>query len=60
MNDDLVYAVFKELAVLEGKRTVEGEWKTEDPRDLYRLLRAAFVNVRRAAEPPKPADAAKK
>ncbi len=53
MNDDLVYAIFKELAVLEGKRKVDGEWVTDDPKDLYRLLRAAFVNVRRAAEPPK-------
>ncbi len=51
MNDDLVYAIFKEFAVLEGKRTVNGEWTTSDPKDLNRLLRKAFMAVRRAADP---------
>ncbi len=53
MNDDLVYLIFKELAILEGKRTIAGEWTTDDPKDLHRLLRVAFLSVRRAAEPMK-------
>ncbi len=51
MNDDLVYAIFKELAVLEGKRKVTGKWTSSDPTDVYRLLRRAFSIVRRGAEP---------
>ncbi len=62
MNDDLVYSIFKELAVLEGKRKVTGEWVTSDPRDLSRLLKTSFSVVRRASDPgerrPKPAKGA--
>ncbi len=51
MNDDLVYAIFKELAVLEGKRSVSGEWSSTDPKDVNRLLKTAFTVVRRASDP---------
>lgn len=51
MNDDLVYAIFKELAILEGKRSVNGEWSSADPKDVNRLLKMAFTVVRRAADP---------
>ena len=51
MSDDLVYAIFKELAVLEGKRSVTGEWSSADSKDVNRLLKMAFTVVRRAADP---------
>lgn len=51
MSDDLVYAIFKELAVLEGKRTTDGEWKVDDPNEVSRLLARAFATVRRASSP---------
>ena len=49
MSDDLVYKIFIELAVLDGKRDVSGNWKTSDPKDLSRLLRRAFAVVERAS-----------
>jgi hypothetical protein len=49
MSDDLVYKIFVELAVLDGKRDVNGNWKTSDSKDLSRLLRRAFLLVTRAS-----------
>lgn len=51
MSDDLVYAIFKELAILEGKRGTDGEWKTDDAIELSKLLARAFAVVRRASAP---------
>ncbi|MEQ8403766.1 MAG: hypothetical protein RKE49_01630 [Oceanicaulis sp.] len=50
MKDDLIFAVFKEIAAVEGKRNPDGTWNTEDANDVQRLLRRAFNVVRRAAE----------
>jgi len=51
MGDDIVYAVFKELAILEGKRKPSGEWNSTDPKDISRILTRAYSIVRRAATP---------
>jgi hypothetical protein len=51
MNDDIVYRIFVELAVLEGKRDPAGNWKTSEPKDVGRLLRRAFTLVTRASSP---------
>ena len=46
MNDNLTYGIFKELAVLEGLRTPEGEWKETDQAAFRKLLRQAATMVR--------------
>ncbi|MCA0873457.1 hypothetical protein LCL97_21715 [Seohaeicola saemankumensis] len=51
MSDDLVYAIFKEIAVLEGKRTPDGEWTIDDANEVTRILTRAFAVVRRASTP---------
>ena len=51
MSDDLVYAIFKELAVLEGKRGTDGEWKTDDANEVSKILARSFAIVRRASTP---------
>jgi len=55
MTDDLIYSIFKELAVLEDKRTVDGQWKTDDPAEISRLLSRAFATVSRASARREPA-----
>lgn len=52
MSDDLIYRIFIELAVLEGKREVSGEWNISDPQEMSRLLGRAFRMVQRASTPP--------
>ncbi|NAZ38126.1 hypothetical protein [Rubellimicrobium sp. CFH 75288] len=50
MSDDLIYAIFKELAVVEGKRNPDGTWtETATAMDVQRLLSRAFGMVHRAA-----------
>ncbi len=49
MSQDLVYKVFIELAVLEGKRKLTGEWMTNDVQELPRLLKRAHQIVQRAS-----------
>jgi hypothetical protein len=49
MNDDLVYRIFMELAVLEEKRDVNGKWLVKDPGELSKLLKRAHTIVERAA-----------
>ena len=49
MGDDLVYRVFVELTVLEGKRDLDGNWLTTESKDVSRLLSKAFSVVSRAA-----------
>lgn len=51
MGDDLVYAVFKEIAILEGKRTPDGKWMIDDAQEISKLLTRAFAVVRRASNP---------
>lgn len=51
MNDDLVYKIFVELAVLEGKREVNGQWKINDPQELSRLFRRSVEIIARASTP---------
>ena len=50
MKDDLIFAIFKEIAVVEGKRNPDGTWNSDDANDVQRILRRAFNVVRRAAE----------
>jgi hypothetical protein len=49
MSDDLIYAVFKELAVVEGKRKPDGTWTDATAADVQRILSRAFGMVNRAA-----------
>ncbi len=49
MSDDLIYAIFKELAVVEGKRKPDGSWSDATSADVQRLLSRAFGMVNRAA-----------
>jgi hypothetical protein len=49
MSDDLVYRIFVEMAVLEGKREVDGRWAVSDGQEIQRLLKRAFATVTRAA-----------
>lgn len=51
MSDDLVFSIFKEIAIMEGKRAINGEWKIDDPQELSRILARAFGAVRRASAP---------
>jgi len=51
MSDDLVYAMFKEIAILEGKRTPNGEWNIDDAQEISKLLARSFATVRRASSP---------
>ena len=46
MNDNLIYGIFKELAVLEGLRTPEGAWKEADKTVIRKLLRQEVIMVR--------------
>ncbi|MBA3810545.1 MAG: hypothetical protein H0X27_02655 [Caulobacteraceae bacterium] len=48
MSDDLVYRIFVELAVLEKKRDVDGNWLTMESQEVSRLLKKAFSFVARA------------
>lgn len=49
MSDDLVYRIFVELAVLEGKRDVGGKWLIDDSSEMQRMLKRAFSMVLRAS-----------
>jgi len=49
MGDDLVYRMFVEFAVLEGKRDVNGNWLTTESTEISRLLKRAFAVVARAS-----------
>ncbi len=49
MSDDLVYRIFVEIAVLEGKREPDGRWLVNDGQEIPRLLKRAFGVVSRAA-----------
>ena len=51
MSDDLIYKVFIELAVLEGKRDPSGNWTISDAQEMSRLLVRAFRMVQRASAP---------
>lgn len=52
MSDDLIYSIFKELAVVEGKRKPDGTWVDASPLDVQRLLTRTFTMVNRAATSP--------
>lgn len=50
MSDDLIYAVFKEIAIVEGKRKLDGSWvEAATAADVQRILSRAFGMVNRAA-----------
>ena len=49
MSDDLVYRIFVELAVLEGKRTIEGHWLTKESSEVAKLLSRAYAIVARVS-----------
>lgn len=50
MTDDLIYSIFREFAVAEGKRSIDGTWSTESaPADIQRLLTRAYGAVHRAS-----------
>jgi hypothetical protein len=49
MSDDLVYRIFVEIAVLEGKREPGGKWLITDGQEIQRVLKRAFALVARAA-----------
>ena len=49
MSDDLIYAIFKELAIVEGKRKPDGSWADASAADIQRILSRAFGMVNRAA-----------
>lgn len=49
MSDDLIFRVFVELAVLEKKRDVHGNWLIDDAQEIPRLLKRAFAFVSRAS-----------
>ncbi|WP_420393069.1 hypothetical protein [Acuticoccus sp.] len=49
MTDDLIYRIFIELAVLEGKRDPSGRWTISDADEMARLLERAFAMVERAS-----------
>lgn len=51
MNEDIVYSIFKEMAILEGKRLPDGTWTSEDPQDITRILVRAFAVVKKASSP---------
>ncbi len=51
MGDDLIYRIFVEIAVLEGKRDVQGNWLISDGAEIQRLLKRAFAAVTRASAP---------
>ncbi len=51
MGDDLVNRIFVEIAVLEGKRDVDGRWLTNDSTEIPRLMKRAFAAVARAGSP---------
>ena len=58
MNDELVCRIFVELAVLEGKRDVNGKWLIKEAAEVSKLLRRARTMVERASSdeaPPKQA-----
>lgn len=48
MDNDLVISVFKELAVLKGERSPEGDWSTEKPWHLKETPKQAIELVERA------------
>ena len=49
VSDDLVYRIFVEIAVLEGKRDIDGRWLISDPQEISRLLKRAYSSVIRAS-----------
>lgn len=51
MSDDLIYSIFKEIAIVEGKRNTDGTWNEASISDVQRYLSRAHVVVQRAANP---------
>lgn len=47
MSDDLIYGIFKEIAVIEGKRKPDGTWVDGSPADVQRILARAKGMVER-------------
>lgn len=58
MSDDLIYSVFKEIAIVEGKRNPDGTWNEANVTDVQRILSRAFGMVQRASNPPPKEDKA--
>ncbi|MEM8854847.1 MAG: hypothetical protein AAGD34_14185 [Pseudomonadota bacterium] len=50
MSDDLIYKIFIELAVLEGKREPDGKWNIYEPAEMSRLLNRSYKMVQRAVQ----------
>ena len=53
-NDTLIVAIFKEIAVVQGKRSVDGQWTDANPWHVKSALEAAFKmvhDVRNSFEP---------
>jgi len=48
MDNDLIISIFKELAVLKGERSPEGDWSTDKPWHLAETLKQAIQLVERA------------
>jgi hypothetical protein len=50
LTDDLIYSIFREIAVAEGKRSIYGTWSAESaPADMQRLPTRAYGAVYRAS-----------
>ncbi|WP_306044907.1 hypothetical protein [Nioella sp. MMSF_3534] len=48
MQDAIVIEVFKELAILNGHRTVDGRWETDNPWIIQKTLSDAMSMVEKA------------
>ena len=50
MNNDLIYAIFKEIAVAEGKRKPDGTWKDGSAAEVQRILMQARGMIKHSEE----------
>ncbi|WP_164744584.1 hypothetical protein [Nioella ostreopsis] len=48
MNEKIIVEIFKELAVLRGDRTAEGQWLNDNPWIIQKTLADAISMVEKA------------